>query len=40
MSVSADSMKKLKEENNNVLINEAFFDSQFKNYQILIKAKH
>lgn len=40
MTVSAETMKRFKDENMISSVNEAFFESQFKNYQILVKAKY
>eukprot|EP00347_Sterkiella_histriomuscorum_P004608 403359819 len=39
MAASANEIKRLKDENQHTQISDQFFDSQFKNYQILIKAK-
>ncbi|CDW80181.1 replication protein a 70 kda dna-binding subunit-like [Stylonychia lemnae] len=39
MNQTADAINNLQRENRHDLVNEAFFDAQFKNYQIQIKAK-
>ncbi len=37
--ICASQIKKYKDENNTQLVNEAFFDSQFKYHTVIVKAR-